>query len=46
MLSKYINDGFMIVHFFVNFQVAAQVEEMTAEANKERKLRARSDQVN
>ena len=27
-------------------QFAAQVEELTAEANKERKLRARSDQVN
>ena len=26
-------------------QFAAQVEEMSAEANKERKLRARSDQV-
>ena len=30
---------------FSFFKVAAQVEEMSAEANKERKLRARSDQV-
>lgn len=31
--------------FLFNVQIASQVEEMSAEANKERKLRARSDQV-